>query len=474
MQEVALPLEVVDAPYIASVRNRIAYANAVRGKLGDDALAALAISAIRTFREETRSSSYQLGTPGDMMNPDEAPLPAYAYIIRQLKRPEEVALLRAVYGKQFVLISAYAPQDSRLKKIQQTERSSRGGLISDVDLHNLSFSLIDQDSRELQEEHGQNVRDAFPLGDVFIDVTSEVTCEKTLKRFVHLLFGHNHITPDHDEYAMYIANCVSLRSSDLSRQVGAAVFATTGEIIAMGCNEVPKTGGGTYWCGDSSDGRDFVQGYDPNELRKIEILVDFLNRLRLSRCLSDDLLELADPYDMCKKLLSDSSMDGLAESQVMDLLEFGRIIHAEMSALCDAARRGLSVGGATLYTTTFPCHMCAKHIVASGIMRVVYLEPYAKSYASDLHSDSIEVEPSGSISKVLFEPFIGVSPFRYRDLFEKGKRKYSGGLAKKWDREPSQPMIDVYYPAYFKSEAAVVESLKDGLLSLTDAPRGAK
>lgn len=169
-------------------------------------------------------------------------------------------------------------------------------------------------------------------------------------------------------------------------------------------------------------------------------------------------------------LLSDASTHGLPESQVMDILEFGRIIHAEMSALCDAARRGLSVGGATIYTTTFPCHMCAKHIVASGIMRVVYLEPYAKSYASDLHSDSIQVEPAGGVDKVVFEPFIGVSPFRYRELFEKGKRKYSGGLAKKWDREPGQPMIDVYYPAYFKSEAAVVESLKDELLSPPRTP----
>ncbi|MDN3612645.1 hypothetical protein QWZ16_23945 [Vibrio ostreicida] len=26
----------------------------------------------------------------------------------------------------------------------------------------------------------------------------------------------------------------------------------------------------------------------------------------------------------------------------------------------------------------FPCHNCAKHIVASGIKRVVYVEPYPK------------------------------------------------------------------------------------------------
>jgi deoxycytidylate deaminase len=57
----------------------------------------------------------------------------------------------------------------------------------------------------------------------------------------------------------------------------------------------------------------------------------------------------------------------------MDALEYGRIIHAEMSAICDAARLGRSIKNAVLFTTTFPCHMCAKHIVAAGITKVVFL-----------------------------------------------------------------------------------------------------
>lgn len=56
-------------------------------------------------------------------------------------------------------------------------------------------------------------------------------------------------------------------------------------------------------------------------------------------------------------------------------------MHAEMFAITDAARRGLSVRDATLYCTTFPCHMCARHIIASGIRKVVYIEPYPKSMA---------------------------------------------------------------------------------------------
>ena len=90
----------------------------------------------------------------------------------------------------------------------------------------------------------------------------------------------------------------------------------------------------------------------------------------------------------------------------MDLLEFGRIIHAEMSAISDAARKGVAIQGATLYSTTFPCHLCAKHIVASGIKRVVYLEPYPKSYANALHGDSIEVDSGRKSERVTEDTFL--------------------------------------------------------------------
>ena len=262
----------------------------------------------------------------------------------------------------------------------------------------------------------------------------EVRAWRILRRFIHLLFGSNEITPTHDEYGMYIAKSASLRSSDLSRQVGAAIFCQSGEIATMGCNEVPKAGGGTYWFGDEGDKRDFVQGRDPNEGHKVSLLVDILDRLAKGAHLSQSLLDLGDAHKIGKQLLEDQSTEGIRELKIMDLLEFGQIIHAEMSAVTDAARKGIAIQGATLYCTTFPCHLCAKHIVASGIRRVVYLEPYPKSYANALHADSIEVENDRSSEKVSFDPFKGVSPHRYRDLFEKGKRKLSGGAALQWNR----------------------------------------
>jgi deoxycytidylate deaminase len=186
----------------------------------------------------------------------EKSLEARAYIIRQFKRPSEIKLLRSVYGRQFIQISVYAPQKYRIDSIAAEERTSRGGLIEDVDAQSEAHKLVLQDDKEELDrpirsrgaaaDHGQNVQDAFLLGDVFVNAVNRASCKNTLERFVAALFGSNEVTPTHDEYGMYIAKSASLRSAALTRQVGAAIFSQTGEIATMGCNEVPKYGGGTY------------------------------------------------------------------------------------------------------------------------------------------------------------------------------------------------------------------------------------
>ena len=58
------------------------------------------------------------------------------------------------------------------------KKALRGGLVEDIDAQMLARRLVLQDAQESQDSHGQNVRDAFPLGDVFIDATSRVKCER--------------------------------------------------------------------------------------------------------------------------------------------------------------------------------------------------------------------------------------------------------------------------------------------------------
>jgi deoxycytidylate deaminase len=106
----------------------------------------------------------------------------------------------------------------------------------------------------------------------------------------------------------------------------------------------------------------------------------------------------------------------------LDITEYGRAVHAEMDALLSCARSGVSPTGALFYVTTFPCHNCTRHIIAAGIRKVYYIEPYGKSRAEELHSDEIVVEEKlerkrGRNRRVPFTHFVGIGPRRYFDLF---------------------------------------------------------
>ena len=128
----------------------------------------------------------------------------------------------------------------------------------------------------------------------------------------------------------------------------------------------------------------------------------------------------------------------LKNSLIQDITEYGRVVHAEMEAILACARTNISTQDAYIYCTTFPCHNCAKHIIASGIKRVVYIEPYPKSKAYEFHSESI-TNDEREHEKVLFEPFIGIGPRVYFNLFSivngsgnKIKRKDGYGNVMKW------------------------------------------
>ena len=111
----------------------------------------------------------------------------------------------------------------------------------------------------------------------------------------------------------------------------------------------------------------------------------------------------------------------LERTKLADITEYGRATHGEMDALMACARSGVSPIGTTLYVTTFPCHNCARHIIAAGISKVVYVEPYPKSRAGKLHGDAVELGETAEIpttgEKIPFVPFLGIGPRRYLDFF---------------------------------------------------------
>ena len=120
-----------------------------------------------------------------------------------------------------------------------------------------------------------------------------------------------------EEYFIEITRLVAQRSSCLSRQVG-AILVKEKRILATGYNGSPS---------------------------KIE------NCIERGGCLRE------------------GSVSGQNLNTCM-------AVHAEMNAILQCAKIGVSCEDATLYVTTKPCASCMKAIIQSGIIKVVYIEDY--------------------------------------------------------------------------------------------------
>jgi deoxycytidylate deaminase len=195
-------------------------------------------------------------------------------------------------------------------------------------------------------------------------------------------------------------------------------------VIATGTNEVPRAGGGVY-------GATFDEGSEEDDhehdhrcvYRKIG---KFCSNTREQNIIIDGLISDVPELKSLSNIRKNALREELRDSRIGDLLEFSRAVHAEMDAIIAAARKGTGTIGARLFVTTFPCHYCARAIVAAGIDEVQYVEPYPKSQALALHADSITADAKDRKQmkgrrKVLFRPFTGVAPRLYRRAFLKDR-----------------------------------------------------
>lgn len=446
-------IELVEGPEEKRVAALMDAGNAIRRLCADPAaLAAAAMAAIRGRRHRAG------GKPARR-----------AYIIRSLKRPEEVNLLRRVYGAGFFLIgvnvSRHARVDSLAKRIAQshgeTPASSRyANHLAQAE------TLAKRDEDEEWDDYGQRLRDVFQLCDLYVSSTATTSLFAQIFRFVRLILGDLGETPCAEEQFMYHAFAASLASGALGRQVGAVLVSPTREVLGMGWNDTPKGGGGLYRSGEHYDRRDIHEDRDSVNVHADQIL--------------EEMLETADRAGwLVVRPTLEQARAAFRGSRVTSLLEFGRTAHAEMEAVLAAARIGASVRGATLYTTTFPCHECARLMVTGGIAHVVYIEPYPKSRALELHRDAIHAfddvtgpscgDPQCRETHVMrFEPFAGIGPHRYADLFSittsagirRDRKTKSSGARIRWDAKTSLPKIEMLPLSYLELEAKALYQLK--------------
>lgn len=136
--------------------------------------------------------------------------------------------------------------------------------------------------------------------------------------------------PSNDEYFMSMAYLVSSRSTCIRRKVG-AIIVKDKHILSTGYNGSPK---GTRHCEELG-------------------------------CIREQLkIPSGTRHELC------------------------RGVHAEQNAVAQAAYFGVSVNGGTVYCTTFPCSMCAKILINSGITEIVYDNGYMDELSKELLAET--------------------------------------------------------------------------------------
>ena len=372
-----------------------------------------------------------------------------AFILDSLKNAEELTLLKRIYGETLIVVGVFAPD-----ALRQTRLENDG-----VDAGRVG-AIVDRDQGEVTT-FGQMTRKIFQKADLFLcnDQRKEEMKQK-IDRFLHLVFDTGVHTPSRAESAMYEASSAAANAACMSRQVGATIVSADGELIAVGWNDVPKFGGGLYGEDDRAihdqdgthdrDHRCYNWGKKicHNEVRRNDILDKIVQKIADAQLLRDDV-----SLDSVRKALKGTGVDSL--------IEFSRSIHAEMEAILSVAREGKnSLVGATLFTNTYPCHNCARHIVAAGITSVVYIEPYLKSLAIALHSDAI-TEDATEKGKVVFRQYDGVAPSNYVRLFRPASDRKKDGRLDRPDPKISMPVFRMLLDAQSDYEYKIIADLND-------------
>lgn len=405
----------------------------LRKKFSNAYLAEKVVEGIADSRE--RSSGYAPSGP---------PLPLrHVHIVDSLKNPDEVDCLRKVYGDVFWLVTVFAPRSVRERRLKDkgVKEAELGVLMARDEFENVSGGS------------GQNVRETSQLGDFFIrnDKDTQESLSITVRRYLEILFNVRVHTPLKYEAAMYTAASAGAKSACLSRQVGAAIYSKDNELIGVGWNDVPRAGGGLY-VEDSGmqDLRCFRWGEKVchNDKHKSQLYQEIFEALKGEGLLSD-------------KAHQSDVRQVLRKTDVKNLIEFSRAVHAEMEAIISVAR-GNKAGlvGATMYSTTFPCHSCARHIVASGIAKVVYIEPYPKSLALDLHTDAVSDRETDDKGKVVFLQYEGTAPRNMLRLFQHGSDRKRDGRVVEGDPTTSLPVFPPPLDGFSTREQFIVAKLK--------------
>ena len=322
-------------------------------------------------------------------------------VFDSIRHPDEIVALRKLSHNCFI-ISMHSSLLERWRRLQ-SEYETKSLTIQD---------FKDDDERDANEDapYGQKVQLCVDDADISIRNESYFApkhkqreeLDKKIWPYIELVRGKDVRPPSPDESMMAMAYTKALTSSCYKRQVGAVIHDENGTVLGVGCNENPIPLGSCYdeW------------GECYRDLYKKRILEGLANT-KCPKC--DKVLgpSLLPPYkciecgfNIDKHYIRDKAMSRCTA------------LHAEESAIINVGGRNLR--GCTIYTTTFPCFLCAHKIIGSGIKKVVYCEAYPDPDAAALFEAVNQKYKAHSIQVYNFE---GVKARAYFRVFDYWRRE---------------------------------------------------
>lgn len=268
------------------------------------------------------------------------------FVVKSFRNHYEVDYFRKKYTS-FYLFSTDAERDIRYKRGKYS--------------HPEIFDRDDErDSGEEQSECGQHVRLCVDRSDIVINNNEdEDSLYKKVDRYIDLINHPGKLSPVDLEINMAHACRESMKTGCLKRAVGAVIINKDKSFIANGYNGTPKK---------------------ITPCKKLSVCYRDQSR-KCPKCGAGIQLIL-EKCNNCKNKIGKQRLVELEKN-----LDLCRAIHAEERAILQGVKpggHGVSLEGSTLYTTTFPCILCAKKIIEVGINAVVYIDPYPFRDAKEL------------------------------------------------------------------------------------------
>jgi deoxycytidylate deaminase/dephospho-CoA kinase len=271
------------------------------------------------------------------------------WVVDSIRNPAEVQALQQC-SRLFYLFGIYAEKDKRWERVKSKYSNAQNQFDED-DLN---------DTGNENETYGQKVGTCFEEADVVLSNNDnfEAIHNEEFGRLSGRVGQYIRIVAEplsrkqpigKHEPRMAMAYAASQQSSCLKRKVGALIVDEMGNVISSGYNEVPPF--------EKPCQKQFVDCY------REKISNEFFFKE-----LPGIIPEIKGREEELKQHFR----------KRFKILDYCRALHAEENAILSLVRNGRSVplDRCTLYTTTFPCRLCAEKIVTVGLKKIVYLEPY--------------------------------------------------------------------------------------------------